>query len=174
MHAAVLYRRERITAARGFDPNLRRCEDYDLYLRMSRRWPIGCHPDIIAEYRWHDHNMSHDIGAMLDTVLEVLGRQEEVANANEADYFAWRAGRRNWRDYYAEQLAMGSQPQRHGLAGLRDRAALWSKLLMTSPKWTMRKTLGAVKRRLRSHLTPDQVRGLRGLIGKGGPPHLAE
>jgi hypothetical protein len=36
MHATVIYDREKLLAAGGFDTTLRRCEDYDVYMRMSR------------------------------------------------------------------------------------------------------------------------------------------
>ena len=36
MHAAVLYRREFLKRVGGFDPALRHCEDYDLYLGDSQ------------------------------------------------------------------------------------------------------------------------------------------
>jgi len=36
MHAAVLYLREALLSFGGFDETLRRCEDYDLYLRFAR------------------------------------------------------------------------------------------------------------------------------------------
>ncbi len=53
MHATALYRRDVLLALGGFDERLRRCEDYDLYLRLALSYPIASHPEIIAEYRWH-------------------------------------------------------------------------------------------------------------------------
>src|SRR5258707_9317884 len=52
MHATALYRREVLLTLGGFDEDLRRCEDYDLYLRLARSHRIASHPEIIAEYRW--------------------------------------------------------------------------------------------------------------------------
>jgi glycosyltransferase involved in cell wall biosynthesis len=60
MHATVLYDRERIVACGGFNETLRRCEDYDLYLRLSLKHPVACHPTLTAYYRWHGGNMSAD------------------------------------------------------------------------------------------------------------------
>ena len=72
MHATVLYRRDCLTEVGGFDETLRRCEDYDLYLRIAQRYPISSHGAIVAEYRKHDHNMSADAASMLQTMLAVL------------------------------------------------------------------------------------------------------
>src|SRR5438094_4795857 len=66
MHAAVMYDRARLLDAGGFDPTLRRCEDYDVYLRMSRVSPVASHRDIVAEYRWHGANMSANHHEMLE------------------------------------------------------------------------------------------------------------
>src|SRR5207247_2136053 len=65
MHAAVMYRRAALDAVRGFDPSLSLCEDYDLYLRLARRFSVCCHDEPVAEYRFHGGNMSQNSAAML-------------------------------------------------------------------------------------------------------------
>ena len=103
MHATALYRRDVLLALGGFDEELRRCEDYDLYLRLALSYPIASHPEIIAEYRWHGGNVSKDRGEMLRAVLAVLDRHRGKTRAHRK---AWRAGQRNWKDWYkAGQLA---------------------------------------------------------------------
>ena len=147
MHATVLYRREALLEAGGFDPGLRRCEDYDLYLRLAHRGRIASHPGLVAEYRWHGGNMSHDLGAMLRTVLAVHARQRGAAAADPGTRGAWREGRRNWRSYYAAEAhaAARAVPGRPRGAGLRAAARL-------SPGWVLdragRAALGRVRARL--------------------------
>lgn len=46
MHAAVMYRRDRIAELGGFDHQLRACEDYDLYLRMNSFIPRWIKPSV--------------------------------------------------------------------------------------------------------------------------------
>lgn len=147
MHATVLYRRDLLEAAGGFDASLRRCEDYDLYLRMARSGPIGCHPNVIAEYRWHDKNMSHDIKAMLDTVLAVHRRHEAAAHRDPEDHEAWRAGQHNWRDYYESEMRAANPGLRHRIGR-------------------------SLKRRARERLSPQMIRRLRKLAGKDKSPLL--
>src|SRR3954447_25237358 len=60
MHGTVMYRRDRLEEIGGFDPSLRACEDYDVYLRLARSFPVACGPECIAEYHHHSSNMSHD------------------------------------------------------------------------------------------------------------------
>ena len=59
MHATVMYRRAALEEVGGFDPTLRACEDYDLYLRLSPRHPVAVTQDCIAEYRIHEIGRAH-------------------------------------------------------------------------------------------------------------------
>ena len=108
MHATVMYDRARLLASGGFDPTVRRCEDYDVYLRMSRDGPIASHPQVIAEYRWHGGNMSSNHREMLDWALHVHGRHEQAARALGAAG-DWKQGRRRWRSYYASEMLSATQ-----------------------------------------------------------------
>jgi glycosyltransferase involved in cell wall biosynthesis len=104
MHATVMYRREAIVAAGQFKVGLPACEDYELYLRMARQYPVGTHEVPVAEYRIHESNMSRDLALMLPTVLSVLGTEREhvAGDARRAD--AYREGRRMWSQYYGKRL----------------------------------------------------------------------
>jgi glycosyltransferase involved in cell wall biosynthesis len=119
MHASVLYRREIVMRVGGFDPGLRMCEDYDLYLRLARDYPIASHSAIVAEYRWHGRNMSMNAPQMLRTVLQVHARYREGTPRHRA---AWRAGRRNWKRWYTvEQSAMWGEASTTLAAMIRKR-----------------------------------------------------
>ena len=72
----VLFRRDCLLAVNGFDETLRRCEDYDLYLRLARKYPIASYPTIVAEYRKHGQDMSNDYVGMLKEALLVLDLDE--------------------------------------------------------------------------------------------------
>lgn len=102
MHATVMYRRDCLEAEDGFDPQLRSCEDYELYLRLARRYPIAAGIDPIAEYRRHDTNMSNNIPFMLNTVLEVMRRQQQHLNDNAQWQRAFKSGIRYWKLVYAQ------------------------------------------------------------------------
>lgn len=98
MHATVMYRRS-VFSEFKFDESLRACEDYDLYLKISRNHTVGHHTKKIAAYRWHQQNMSSDTGMMLKTVLEVLARQVPILK-DDSEKFAYRQGIIAWTDYY--------------------------------------------------------------------------
>src|SRR5918998_6058271 len=54
MLATVMYRRAVFESVGGFDTSLSACEDYELYLRIARRFLVCSHEKLIAEYRLHD------------------------------------------------------------------------------------------------------------------------
>ena len=47
---AVLYRRSALDAAGAFDPAAGASADYELNLRLARRFAIGCHHHVVLEY----------------------------------------------------------------------------------------------------------------------------
>lgn len=104
MIATVLFRRDCLLGVNGFDETLRRCEDYDLYLRIAQKRQIASHPTLVAEYRMHGQNMSKNCVAMLKTVLEVLDRHEARIVADPLATKALRTGRAHGRTFYASQL----------------------------------------------------------------------
>lgn len=104
MHATVLYRRAIFEEVGGFDRSVRACEDYDLLLRIARRYPIYCHDTVVAEYRQHEANMSRDPALMLKAALTVHRRQWRIARQNPRHVEAYEEGRRFWQEFYGGQL----------------------------------------------------------------------
>jgi glycosyltransferase involved in cell wall biosynthesis/SAM-dependent methyltransferase len=99
MIAAVMFARwvfDKIT----FDISLANCEDYDLYLQITRHYPIVQHSHQIAAYRLHSAAMSAASGAMLSGALKVLNRQKQyLRNPDEIE--AYYRGIHFWNTYYA-------------------------------------------------------------------------
>jgi glycosyltransferase involved in cell wall biosynthesis len=104
MHATVAYRRSVIEAEGGFNTNLPACEDYDLYLRIARKYPVSLHQHLIAEYRQHGNNMSRDPRLMLKTALSVLRTNQKYVRANRSYLEAYRAGVAAWREHYSREF----------------------------------------------------------------------
>ncbi|HEX2576124.1 MAG TPA: glycosyltransferase [Aquihabitans sp.] len=127
MHATVAYRRSHLDAVGGFDPSLRACEDYDLYLRLAQRFPVAFGPDPIAEYWHHGANMSLDAPMMLDAALTVLGRHEEEARrrgaaaAHDEGVAAWK---RHYVDAWAARALVAARSRRVDREVLRQGVAL--------------------------------------------------
>jgi glycosyltransferase involved in cell wall biosynthesis len=125
MHGAVMYRRTGLLEAGGFNPSLRACEDYDLYLRLSQNRRFVSHPAVAAEYRRHGDQMSRDFSLMQSQALAVINAHSKDAPREAA------AGRRAIRRHYAlaafrtAGLRLVAGPSR--LAALGDMAGAFLK-----------------------------------------------
>ena len=87
-----MYRRFVFENVGQFDPELKASEDYDLYFRIARRFPVYCHDTVIFEYRKHSTAMTRDHGRMLKASLEVLRSQREYAKKDDVSWAAYQAG----------------------------------------------------------------------------------
>jgi glycosyltransferase involved in cell wall biosynthesis len=100
MEGTVMYRRE-LFFHFHFNTSLQACEDYDLNLRIARIFPVFSHAEIIAVYRIHAGNMSHNKDTMQRSALAVLKMQEKLLS-NEEERNAWKIGLVNWQNYYEQ------------------------------------------------------------------------
>jgi len=100
--AAVMYRRW-VFNEFLFDTSLKACEDYDLYLKICRKYPVIHHTKKIAGYRKHSSNMSLNFGLMLSSALNVLQRQKEDLKTG-AEKQAYKKGRMLWKTHYTKRL----------------------------------------------------------------------
>ena len=91
--AAVLHRRRPLVEMGGFRPSPPVSEDRDLYLRISRRYGIVCHPSLVAEYRRHVRGRSRNFSYMLLT-LETIRRQRGYVLTRPSLWRSYREGRR--------------------------------------------------------------------------------
>lgn len=102
MHATVMYRRA-VLDSYSFDTSLKACEDYDMYFRIARTYPVLHHANKVAAYRILPKSMSASNTRMLAAVLNVLGRQQELLK-DEAEKEAYQRGQQIWKDYYESQI----------------------------------------------------------------------
>ena len=157
MHGTVMYRRERLIAVGGFDEGLRRCEDYDVYLRIARRYPITGYPDLVAAYRLHGQNMSANHVAMLRSALDVHARHAPSAKDDPRLRQAWREGRRRWRRGYAEEMAADRYRRRQQGGALAASLPALAGIAAAAPEVAVRQLIGGLRRRLAA-VAPGRVR----------------
>jgi glycosyltransferase involved in cell wall biosynthesis len=146
MHGAVMYDRRRLLNAGGFDVTLRRCEDYDIYLRMSRSYSVASHPQIVAQYRRHGTNMSSNSLEMLRSVQHVLARYRPREESGPA-VVVWRQGQAYWRRYYFEEILRALSVRRI-VDAVRASPTLAARHLIGSLKRTLPKVLIFTLKRL--------------------------
>jgi glycosyltransferase involved in cell wall biosynthesis len=119
MPAMAMFRREALESAGGFARGFDAAADYDLYLRLSRAWPIHDHAQLVAAYRRHAGNMSGNATRMLVETELVMRRNKP--RGDEHLLAAWRDGRRQWREFYGTHLVEEIRAHLH--------AAEWSPAL---------------------------------------------
>jgi glycosyltransferase involved in cell wall biosynthesis len=118
---AVLYRRSALDAAGPFDPLARASADYELNLRLARQHAVGCHHQVVLEYRRHGDNMSADVSEMLRSAVSVRLRQRPFVAKSKAALRAWREGLEIVRTDYGNRLV--EQVKRDVRSGHTARAA---------------------------------------------------
>ena len=102
MIATVMFRKWIFDSIR-YDTSLKVCEDYDLYLKITRVYPAIQHEKLIAVYRMHDKNLSGNHIRMLKTSTSLLDRQKKFVSG-EREIKALKEGRALWKFYYSAQM----------------------------------------------------------------------
>jgi glycosyltransferase involved in cell wall biosynthesis len=88
MHGTVMYRRDRLEAVGGFRLDMAACEDYELYLRLTCKYPVISTNRIFAQYWQHGENMSRNPAMMLhwSQIALRLHHQEASDAGFEAEF----------------------------------------------------------------------------------------
>ena len=105
MPASVMYRRWVFEEVGGFDGSVDAAADWDLYLRVARRYPIYHHGEVVADYRWHGANMTNDPALMLRATVLVLRAQWRHVKGNKRYEEAYDQGIRLFREHNGVNLA---------------------------------------------------------------------
>lgn len=79
--STVVVRRSVLQRCGDFDPALKQCEDWDLWLRISRSHTIVKLPETLARYRVHGSNMTRDYLTMRLYSRRVLHRHLDESHA---------------------------------------------------------------------------------------------
>jgi len=106
MPGLVLYRRQTFVEFGLFDRRFDGAEDYDLYLRVTRRRPIAHCPGMHGTYRRHDANMNSDSLRMFRSKSAVLRSQRKYVRSSVDNRRAYRKGMETWRHHYGRWLVL--------------------------------------------------------------------
>ena len=93
--SSTLIRREAFESVGGFDVSLRLVEDYDLWMRIARRFPVTFIPDRLTIYRVHGGNVTRrgdlrDVLASLQVLHGLLAKDPGLEAAVGRDAVAER------------------------------------------------------------------------------------
>ena len=91
--SAVMYPRWALESVGAFDETWRAGDDYDVYLRVARKFPAYFHDEVVTDYRRHGCNMTRDPGLLLASEISVLRGQRRFVR-DRRDRIALREGLR--------------------------------------------------------------------------------
>jgi hypothetical protein len=106
MSASVVYRRWVFGEVGSFDNSVDAAADWDLHLRVARRFPIHHHGELVAEYRRHDATLSADPALMLRSTVAVLHMQRGYVRGNKQYEKAYKAAMEAIPEHDAVNLAV--------------------------------------------------------------------
>jgi glycosyltransferase involved in cell wall biosynthesis len=146
---AVMYRRTALEVVNGFNPSAGGSADYELNVRIARRFAIGCIDDVILDYRQHPNSMSNDARYMLKWSVSVRRAERKHASERPGGDEASRQGISLVQQRYGERLVMQMK------ADLRT-PGRWRRAVMDAwylfryyPAGAMRLVRGAFRRMVR-------------------------
>jgi len=102
---SVMFRRAVFNSVGNFDTSVNGAADYDLYLRITREFPVHYHGEVVLEYRRHGTNMTRDPAPMLKATVTVLRSQRKHVKGNKRYKEAYRTGMRTGQEIYGVPLA---------------------------------------------------------------------
>lgn len=131
MIAAVMFRRRALHVHR-YDTALKACEDYDIFLKISREFMVKHHTDKIAVYNIYENNMSGNFPLMLKSALNVLKRQKPLLrNVEEAT--AYKKGLEVWKNYFCKEITDKLRAKE-----IKMNRQVFITLLRYKPKWLIK------------------------------------
>jgi glycosyltransferase involved in cell wall biosynthesis len=108
----VMVRADVLAQAGPFDPELRRTEDWDMWIRLARTGPPAYVPHPLVAYRFHTANIAAETNAIVEEPVLLAARYgipvDRAATHRRAAWACLRAGHRTRAiGHYARAVALG-------------------------------------------------------------------
>jgi glycosyltransferase involved in cell wall biosynthesis len=103
--STVLFRRTIVYQVGGFDSSFGMADDYDIYLKIARSFPIYCHHEPVTEYRQYEENYpARKLIQLREDVRAIFQAQYLYVQANPVYEKAYRQGKLHWDVFWARAL----------------------------------------------------------------------
>ncbi|HET8650036.1 MAG TPA: glycosyltransferase family 2 protein [Gemmatimonadales bacterium] len=84
---AAVIRRDALRRIGGYDESMRSANDYEMFVRLARAYPLVCTHDVTAAYRWHQHQLSrHPSGQYRNTYRSRLRLRDQALAAGYTEF----------------------------------------------------------------------------------------
>lgn len=103
--ASVLFRRTAVESVGAFDPNSKGGEDYNLFLRVARQFPIHFHGQTVLEYRYNSGNMSGNPTYIINVIRVHSLQWSYIEQSGNKEYaVAYEQGKQAWIKLFIERM----------------------------------------------------------------------
>jgi glycosyltransferase involved in cell wall biosynthesis len=103
--STVMFRRDALERAGGFDPSVDAATEYGLYLRIARTNRIHDHGQVVAHTPGPRGYTRRSVAGTLQDTLTVLRRERPMIESDPSLLDAYAVGWRSTRDNYGAELA---------------------------------------------------------------------
>ena len=86
--SSVLIKRAALDTVGYFDEDLKACEDWDMWLRLARRYAFDFVDQTLVQIRVHSNNMQKDLLRMVGAELMVLNKFSQLGDSNP--FLLWK------------------------------------------------------------------------------------
>lgn len=94
------------------DPSINGCDDFELFLRLARRYVVYCHHELVAEHRYHGAQTTKNRGLMLKSAMTAYRYQRQYIRAHPQYTEDYLRSRRFAQDFWGQlsldQLAISA------------------------------------------------------------------
>lgn len=118
----AMFKRHQLAQAGNFctDPAINGCDDFELFLRLTRRDVVSCHHELVAEHRYHGSQTTKNRRLMLKSAMTAYRHQRQYIREHpeyREDYVSSRrAAQEFWGRLSLDQLATSASRGDIGIA----------------------------------------------------------
>ena len=107
--AVAMISRRALDTVGGFDSKVEPGDDYDLYIRIARMFPVIRHSGVVAEYRIHSGAVSTDGKKMYDATVRVLDKVKSTMRLTPKEQRQLKAGYGRAATYFQGGIGVKQQ-----------------------------------------------------------------
>ena len=102
--AVIMFQRDILLCAGGFQKRFERADDHEVYLRLARTYPLHDHRQVVAEYRRHAAQMSRTSALTYKAAMATMREQRPFVKDHPPYRDAYRLGLWHRQRHFGDQI----------------------------------------------------------------------